>query len=219
MNRVWEIDFLRGIAVIMMIVFHALYNLNYFDIVDANPYQGFWLVFGRVTALIFIFLVGVSLTLSKRKKFKEFAERGVFIFGLGLMITAVTLLAKAPILFGILHFIGVAVVVGYFFRRAKPKILILLGAVTIATGLVVKNTIPWLIWLAPTPHYAFDYFPVLPWLGVVLLGLVFGKSIKLEIKECPEWTGFVQWLGRHSLVIYMVHQPVLIAVIYLFLLP
>jgi len=63
-KRFWEIDFLRGLAIIMMILFHLLYDLNYFGEYNLNLHSGFWWYFARMTATIFILLVGISLTLS-----------------------------------------------------------------------------------------------------------------------------------------------------------
>ena len=63
-KRFWEIDLLRGIGVIMMIVFHFLYDLNHFDIYKLSLYSGYFLIYVYVGASIFIGLVGISLSLS-----------------------------------------------------------------------------------------------------------------------------------------------------------
>ena len=94
-KRFWEIDFLRGLAIIMMILFHLLYDLTYFGEYNLNVHSGFWLYFGRMTATIFILLVGISLTLSfsraekkqnaKKKVYQKYLKRGLKVFSWGLI--------------------------------------------------------------------------------------------------------------------------------------
>lgn len=227
-KRFWEIDFLRGTAVLMMIIFHFMYDLDYFSIYRVDLWSGYWLIFERITALIFLFLVGVSLTLSysKNPKALRFAKRGLKIFLLGLVITAVTFFALPQefIIFGVLHFIGVAVVLGYLFVRYINKYVTLAtGFVIIVIGLLLRSIAvesPWLLWLGLIPNnfYTLDYFPLLPWFGVVLVGLFFGRVLYpdckrvFSIRERNNFlTKFFCFLGRHSLLIYLLHQPVLIA--------
>ncbi|MDO9555157.1 MAG: heparan-alpha-glucosaminide N-acetyltransferase domain-containing protein, partial [Atribacterota bacterium] len=99
-QRFWEIDFLRGIAIIMMVLYHVLYNLHYFAHFNVNVYSGFWMYFARVTATTFIFLVGVSLSVifsrtkkihkDKIKLLTKYLRRGLKVFSWGLFITLVT---------------------------------------------------------------------------------------------------------------------------------
>ncbi|GAI30804.1 unnamed protein product, partial [marine sediment metagenome] len=120
-KRFWEVDFLRGIAIIMMVLYHLIYNLSYFGAYNIKANSGFWLYFARTTATIFIFLVGVSLTLSFSKAMKKFKnekelflkylQRGLKIFSWGLIITLVTwvFLREGYVVFGILHLIGISI--------------------------------------------------------------------------------------------------------------
>jgi len=228
-ERYLEIDILRGAAVVMMILFHLLFDLEYFNIYNVNVYDGFWLYFARATALIFIFLVGVSLTLVYYRKnfgFLEYFKRGSIVFFYGLLITLITylFLERGTIIFGILHFIGISIILGSLFLRFKNLNLVL-GAILISFGFYLKNftvSYPWLVFLGLRfeNFYTLDYFPLLPWFGVTLLGIYFGKvlypkgkrrfNISLENK-------YLSYLGRHSLVIYLLHQPILVLVINLFL--
>ena len=228
MNRLWEIDFLRGVAIIMMITFHAVFDLWYFGY-GFDISSGFWFVFARVTASIFLFLVGVSLTLSysrsKGASFSKYAYRGLKIFSWGLIITVITwiFLDKGFIMFGVLHFIGVAIILAYFFLRFHVLNLVL-GVVIILIGIFLQGLVfsfPWLLWLGfvPSGFYTLDYFPLLPWFGLVLLGLFFGKMFyphgKARIRDVNNLiTRFFCLLGRRSLLIYLMHQPVLIALLF-----
>ena len=124
MNRYSEVDILRGIAVLMMVIFHFVFDLNYFNVYKFNIYNGFWLYFARLIAIIFIFLVGVSLTLVYYRKnygFLDYFKKGSVVFGFGLLITLVTylFLREGTIIFGILHFIGISIILGSLFLRFK----------------------------------------------------------------------------------------------------
>jgi len=238
-QRFWEIDFLRGLAVIMMVVFHLLYDLTYFGGYNINIHSGFWLYFGRATATIFIFLVGVSLTLSFSRSWKiqnsgqklylKYLKRGLKIFSWGLLITIATwiFLRDGFVLFGILHLIGISIILAYPFLKLRYSNL-LLGIAIVALGIHLKNFtfgFHWLVWLGFVPDHfcTVDYFPIIPWFGVVLIGMFFGnllypdytRKFNLWGRSDFRFIGLFCLLGKHSLVIYLVHQPILIILLYL----
>jgi len=228
--RFWEIDALRGIAVVMMIIFHFLFDLNLFANYTFNISSGFWFFFARITASIFILLVGVSLTISysRNNSFIKHFKRGLKIFSLGLVITAVTFFyfRSGFIVFGILHFIGISIILGYFLLR-YDKINIFIGALLIALGIILQGFVfdfPWLLWLGlfPSGFYTFDYFPLLPWFGLLIIGMFFGKMLYrngkriFRIKENSTFIArLLCFLGRHSLIIYLLHQPILVLFIHI----
>ncbi|MEM4318454.1 MAG: heparan-alpha-glucosaminide N-acetyltransferase [Candidatus Pacearchaeota archaeon] len=232
MQRFFEIDLLRGIAVIMMIVFHFVFDLDFFKVASLNLDNYFWLVFARATAIIFIFLVGLSLTISySRKKaqqdgFKKYLKRGLKILSLGFIITLVTFIAfpQWTIWFGILHFIGLSIIIAYpLLVLSKKKyfnfVILFLVLITIIGGFLINRysyDFPYLLWLGlePSTFYTFDYFPLLPWFGVVMLGIFVGKLVykqgKSPLKQKQVFPlKLFTFLGRHSLIIYLLHQPVL----------
>lgn len=241
-QRFWEIDFLRGIAIIMMVLYHLLYNLYYFAHFNINVYSGFWMYFARTTATIFIFLVGVSLSISysrvklfssgatkEMRLFLKFLRRGLKVFSWGLIITLVTriFLGKAFIIFGILHLIGISIILAYPFLKLRYWNL-LIGVLCIFLGAYLKGfsfDFYWLSWLGfrPAQFYSVDYFPLLPWFGLVLFGIFFGNifyadySRKFQLVEFSSLSGvkLLCFLGKHSLLIYLLHQPLMIAVFYL----
>jgi|SRR3989338_2740704 len=233
MVRFWELDFFRGVAIIMMAVFHLVFDLYYFGGYGIDVGSGFWLYFARATALIFVFLVGICLAISYERNNERFLiknlKRGVKVFGFGLLITAITFLAFKNnfIVFGVLHFIGVAVIISMFFLRFK-YLNLLLAIVFIVVGFYLSGLVfnfPWLVWigLQPTGFYTFDYFPIFPWFGVVLLGVFAGKKLysggnrQFKIVEASNsLSKLFSFLGRHSLVIYLIHQPIIISILYLF---
>jgi uncharacterized membrane protein len=230
-ERFWEIDALRGLAITKMVIFNysfALFYLGIYTFKEGMSFPG-W------AAAVFIFLVGLSLTISynrikkkpKKEIYKKFFLRGLKIFGFGILITIITFITfpEAFIIFGILHFIGVSIIIGQFFLRFK-KLNFFLGLLIIALGFYLQNfrfDFSWLLWLgfAPNNFYTFDYFPILPWFGITLLGIFFGNWLykngkrQFKIKDLSNFSivKLLTFLGRKSLIIYLVHQPLLISVL------
>ena len=232
-KRFWEIDFLRGIAVILMVVFHALFDLNYFTALSLDFGSLFWFWFPRAIAAIFILLVGVSLTISNGRGVqsspRKFVGRGLKIFAYGLAITLVTglLFPKEFIVFGILHFIGLAIILAIPFLKWNWR-NVGIALPVIALGIWLQGIFfdfSWLIWLGikEAGFFTFDYFPLLPWFGFVLIGIFAGNKLYpnakrgfgiTELGEKPV-VKQLSFLGRHSLKIYFLHQPILIVIILL----
>lgn len=185
--RFWEVDALRGVAIIMMIIFHLMWDLWFFRILpDVVLWEGFWKYFQRTTASLFIFLVGVSLTISYRRAvargnpaqaapkphpapasrlpteglFGKFFLRGLRIFAIGLLISlGVWLGGTGYIHFGVLHLIGFSVAFAYpFLRLTWPNIglWLLFNFVGYLLLDVRVNTL-WFVWLGLIP---FGYAPV-----------------------------------------------------------
>jgi uncharacterized membrane protein len=234
-HRFWEIDVLRTVAIAMMITFHTLYLLNYFDIhntgVPGMPY-GFWWWFPRVTGGTFIFLAGLSLTItySKAKRISGFMLRGLKIFAWGMGITLITWLISREgyVRFGILHFFGIAFILAPFFTRLRFLNLIL-GAALLAAGICLQEQrvfvdFPWLLWLGLMPRgfWTMDYWPLLPWFGLFLVGMFCGKILypqgnrRFNIHEFNDpVTSALTLPGRHPLVIYLAQWPAVIGVLLL----
>jgi uncharacterized membrane protein len=232
-GRFWEIDLLRGIAIIMMIVFHFLYDLNYFNIYNLDLYSGYLLIYLYGIGTIFILLVGISLTLSysrvqktfsKMKIQLKFLKRGLFIFGLGLLITVVSwfYLGEGFIVFGVLHCIGISIILAIPFLKFR-YINLSIGIILVILGIILSRftfNFNWFLWLGfvPSNFYTVDYFPLLPWFGVVLIGLFIGNSLyqnyerKFKLKNLDDLRliRFLGYLGRHSLIIYFIHQPIIL---------
>lgn len=230
-KRYWEIDFLRGLAILMMVAYHLLWDVNYFYSVGIPLLTGFWKVFQVITASLFLFLVGVSLVVSNVRRqapFLKYLRRGGIVFFYGLLISLVTriLFPQEFIIFGILHFIGVAIVLSYVFRHARQWNL-LFGIGFILGGLFLKqvfvSTNWFLIFGIRSPSFStLDYFPLFPWFGVVLLGLFFGERFYLKsdrnflLKDYSKKLFIKQtcFLGKYSLLIYFLHQAILYGAFY-----
>ena len=185
-------------------------------------------------------LVGISLSLSysrveeyknKKQLRLKFILRGLKIFGLGLSITIVTwfYIQDGFVLFGVLHCIGLSIIIAYPFLRFKIRNLII-GILLVSVGVYLKTltfNFGWLLWLGfkPSQFYTVDYFPILPWFGVVLIGIFIGNTLypfnkrRFKIKDISQlkFVKFFCFLGRKSLIIYFLHQPILLLLIHLFL--
>jgi uncharacterized membrane protein len=234
-HRFWEIDVLRTIAIVMMITFHSLYLLNYFSIqstgVPGLRYD-FWWWFPKLTGGTFIFVAGLSLTItfSRGKRMSGFMLRGLKIFGWGLAITLITWLISRTgyVRFGILHFFGIAFILAPFLVRFRFTNLIL-GTALMAAGIYMLEhrifvDFPWLLWLGLMPHgfWTMDYWPLLPWFGLFLVGMFCGEvlypqgSRRLSIHEFKDPAiSALTFPGRHPLVIYLAQWPVIIGVLLL----
>lgn len=234
-KRFWEIDFLRGVAIVLMILFHTVWALNKFDLIYLNQKTLFWQILQYFTASTFILLVGISLTLSfsrvKNKNLsfllKKYFKRGLQIFALGLIVTLASYLfmPEGTIYFGILHFIGLSIILAFPFLRFKDLNLAL-GTLFLLVGLAIKNisiSTPWLIWLGLKfrGFYTIDYFPLFPWFGLVLIGIFLGNSFytnhtrNFKMIEKPNPTNLFCWLGKHSLKIYFLHAILIYSLIQL----
>ena len=230
-NRFWEIDLSRTIAIAMMITFHVLYLLNYFDIHNTGVpgvHYGFWWWFPRVTGGTFIFLAGLALTItySRGKRMSGFMIRGLKIFAWGMGITLLTWLIApdAYVRFGILHFFGIAFILAPFFSRFRFTNLIL-GLALMAIGIYLFEQrvfvdFPWLLWLMPYSFSTMDYWPLLPWFGLFLVGMFCGRILypqgnrRFNIHEFNDpVTSALTLPGRHPLVVYLAQWPIVIGVL------
>ena len=256
--RFWEIDAMRGVAIITMIVYHLMWDLWYWGAApDVVLWDGFWKYWQRFTCGTFLILVGVSLTLVYRRErerrgpdanlFPKFFWRGLKIFGIGLIITIVVAVAGVGIDdFGILHLIGISTILAYPLLRFKWLnfgLWVLFSILGKGVEYVHFDGTWWVpqfgnwsgtpIWISgrwtaplgiiPHNYPAVDFFPLIPWFGVVLLGVWFGNWFYADNRRLialPAWGGYfpftwLQFLGRHSLLIYVIHQPILLAILYL----
>lgn len=234
-SRLWEIDCARGVAILMMIVFHTVFDLSFFAIFPVDVASGFWRYFAYATASLFLLIVGISLVISHDRAVaqlsglllaKKFLVRGAGIFALGLLVTLGTwlYLPHGYVIFGILHLIGVSVMLSPLFFRLKAWnipagiVCILIGwFVTSRTSLPSPPAFLLPLGIHGPMFWSVDYTPLFPWLGVVLIGmgvgafLYAGATRHFTLKPLPDlFVRPVSFLGRHSLVIYLIHQPVII---------
>lgn len=216
MKRLIEIDALRGFAVLCMIAFHVLMDGLLLDYWQFDPYQGWSLVLVRMGQFLFLGLVGVSIFLSQRR-FKGQFLRGAKIFACGMLVTGATYLMFPDhyVRFGVLHLIGLSVPLLVLLKGREGCGLFLAALIFGASYGFPEVGTWWTIPLGlPPVHFSsLDYFPVFPWMAVPLVGLwvaskVYAGGRETVFKGFAKVPGLV-WLGRHSLAVYLLHQPVL----------
>lgn len=220
-SRIWELDFLRGVAIVLMVLFHLIYDLNEFYDIPIAYDKGIIYYTGKVAASLFIFIAGISCSLSRSN-----VKRGLLLLVLAFLITITTWIAVpgSNIIFGILHFLGVSVLFYPLFQNIKPYGLIFLGTMIIVTGqylseITARNNFLMPVGLTAENFYSADYYPLFPWFGLFLYGVAFGKlkyRSKKSLFSIDLSRSFLVLLGRHSLSIYLVHQPIILLILYVF---
>lgn len=231
-RRVVAIDVARGLAIAGVVLFHIVWDLEFTGIISGVARHPIWLTFGRSLAGTFMFLVGVSLVLAHRDSFhvRAFYRRLFIITAYAVVITLVTWLIfpESFIFFGILHAIAAATVLGVPFLRASVSAC--LGAAGFVLILPFVMDAPafntrWLAWIgfAERSPPSNDFVPIFPWVGVTLLGMASAKLFatrtnrsSLVYYTTQGWlTRIFVWMGNRSLLIYIIHQPILLGAIIL----
>ncbi len=212
------LDSLRGIAVLWMIIFHTAYDLKIFQFIDLDFTQGFWFSFPRVIAFTFLFCVGLSLyyTHASGIKWKSLQQRTFKLaFSAGAVSLGTYLLFPTQwIFFGTLHCILIGSILGALVvnrRTIAFVILILLLTLQYGFGLDLK-------WVSRIIHKpSMDFIPIYPWFWTIVLGILTGPYLSriswfIKMRPLP----FLNYLGQHSLLIYLIHQPVIFGLIWAF---
>lgn len=211
------LDALRGMAVLWMIIFHASYDLRMFQFVSWDFSSGFWYGFPRVIAFTFLFCVGLSLNFGHRPEINwpSLKKRTIKLGGAALIISVVTyfIFPSQWIFFGTLHCICVGSILGALVVNRRPLaigLLIIILVLQYGFNFGIK-------WVSSIiQRSSMDFIPIYPWFWAILLGIVIGPYLaqwKLLQKLPPQ--KFLNYLGQHSLKIYLIHQPVLFGTIWL----
>ncbi|HHJ12983.1 MAG TPA: DUF1624 domain-containing protein [Gammaproteobacteria bacterium] len=234
-QRLVVVDLARGIAIAMMVVFHFCFDLAMYRLAPFDFYRDpFWLHARTLILSSFLLLVGIGLVLSTRRgiDWRRFMRRlGRIVAGAAAVSVATWwMFGSRFVFFGVLHFIALASVLGLAFVR-RPRL-----AAVLATGAVLVGNLwehPWFDqpgrrWLGLMTYKPAteDYVPLLPWIGVVLAGIVLAHLLlrndrlqrldaRLPLQARP--LRVLARAGRHSLGLYLLHQPVLIGLIELWL--
>lgn len=230
-GRIPAIDGLRGAAVAAMVVYHGLWDIQYLGIAQLDLFTApHWLAFRAVILVAFLALVGVSLTLAQgdRPRPAAFLRRLAVVAAAALAITAATwrFVPDGLVTFGVLHHIVVASVLALPFLRLPVWAVVAGAAFALSAPLLYESAhfngraLAW-TGLASEPPFAVDHVPLLPWFGVVLLGMVAGRRVVRARRRLAAWSPggpawrAILWTGRHSLAVYLLHQPLLMGTIWL----
>ncbi|MGH6859877.1 MAG: heparan-alpha-glucosaminide N-acetyltransferase [Phyllobacterium sp.] len=231
-KRLGRLDVLRGIALVAMATYHTGWDFEFFGYLEPGTTgHGAWKLYARLIASTFLVLVGFSLVLAHGQgiRWRRFGIRLAQIVAAALAITLVTFYAtpESFVFFGILHQIAAASILGLLFLRL-PALLIAIAAVAViaAPAYLASPTFDspayWMLGLSEIVIRSNDYVPIFPWFGAVLAGMALAKTLRyfnrlhlLSGAIAPARLDRVlRFIGRNSLVFYLVHQPVIIACVF-----
>lgn len=232
-DRVGGLDELRGVSIILMVVYHFCYDLVaifdvYFPIFFSAPVN----ILRDIFAGVFIVISGICCNYSENN-----LKRGVKVLGCGVLLTLITavFIPQEIIWFGILHMLGTCMIiyplVYKITRRIKPYILIavylLLFCVTfnLENGYIAFINLPqsfygfgflFPIGLPSASFFSSDYFPLFPWMFLFFAGCAAGVYIKAgKAPDCLYKTHIkpFAYAGRHTLAVYLLHQPIIFGIL------
>lgn len=250
-QRYPEIDLLRCAAILLMIAYHTAFDLAVLYGWNIAVFSGPWKVVGTLSATTFLLLVGCSGVLLRQRCLVRgesewsiairFWKRGTVVLCCAAAISAVTAVyvPQAWVRFGILHLIGVTLLLQPGIARLGVR-----NAAIAIVALFASSRMPaamqegWWIGLpfgiVDTAFVSIDYYPLLPWISVVLAGSVLGSlaytdgsplrnqhRLRMRVDALGAWPGMrlLQCIGRRSLWVYMIHQPLLLLLLRLALGP
>lgn len=226
------LDAARGLALVAMFIFHVCWDLAYFRLTpegftDSARFHGF----GHAIAASFVFIAGLGLTLAARNGLD--LHSALMRIGLiaisALGVTAVTYLIfpDAFIWFGILHVLALGSALSLPLLFAPALLVAAIAFVALALPLLISDpALDAPVWqwlgLGTHPPVTNDWRPLLPWFGIMLLGLLAGRIILAKGLPQPldTWQPrnllgrSLVWGGRRTLLLYLTHQPVLFALVF-----
>lgn len=205
------LDALRGVAVLWMIIFHFSYDLTILGFVDWDFSQGFWWVFPRVIAFTFLYCVGASLNYvhARSLRWDRLRERSLKLGLAALGVSAGTyfFFPRQWVFFGTLHCILVGSLMGAPLVNRRRVAFILMLA--IMTGQYILGfDIRWVSSVIQKP--SMDFIPIYPWFWAILLGILLNPFLAgLRPLQNRSYPRALNWMGHHSLKIYLIHQPLI----------
>lgn len=226
-KRIWELDALRGICILAMVIVHLLFDLVELYGVLSLQYPAWFSFIKEWGGVIFLLISGICATLGSRS-----VRRGAIVFSCGMLCTAVTYamyklhMAGEGIVirFGVLHCLGCCMVLWAVVGRLSTPLLGALAAALAAFGFWLRGRVFTISWLFPLGFISegfssADYFPLILNFGFFLIGAVLGRILyrekrtlfpKINDRSVP--VRFLTLCGRHSLAIYLLHQPALMLI-------
>lgn len=217
-NRIWELDFFRGVALLLMVYFHVVFDLK--DLYGSNiEYaSGINYYIGKISVTLFMIISGISCHLSRNNR-----KRGIRVLAVAMAITVVTHLFDPGlgVKFGILHFLGVSMLIFPLFNKINNFLLFIAAVVILVAGnifahMVMPNDYLFIFNLTSNTFSSSDYYPLFPWLSIFLFGVIMGRLFYAEKKSVFPFSlgnNAISAAGRHTLIVYIVHQPLILAVL------
>jgi uncharacterized membrane protein len=226
------VDVFRALALFGMVGYHLTWDFAYFGFVDRHvPFAPLMRVYSHSVASAFLLLVGVSLALAHRNapRWRAFIWRLMKIVAAASLVTAGSLIfaPEFAIWFGILHCIAAASVIAALFLNAPIGVAFVVGWAAILAAQFIHSAdlnAPALVWLGlgTQDPSTLDWRPLLPWAGVAWIGFDLARLALPKIETSGLWLWRAQsapmrglaFLGRHSLAFYLIHQLVLLGLLF-----
>lgn len=231
-TRFIEIDIARVSAIGLMILYHLAFDLQTYYGIDMELYGKGWILLERTCASMFLFLTGLCFGISwqRRPDYKKFLRRGAGILLYACVVTIVTYLfdASTYVRFGILHLIATSSILLpllaplRFSQAVIGVLIIVIGVYGIGNAPVDTPLLLPFGW-TPEGFRSVDYFPVIPWMGIILIGAAMTRRYKTWRKKFwpqkneTNASTMIESVSRRSLLIYMLHQPILLLILWLWL--
>jgi uncharacterized membrane protein len=220
-NRIWELDFLRGIALILMIYFHIIYDLKEMYGVKVNYEGNVNALIGKVAVIMFLLISGICSSFCRNN-----LKRGLKVLAASLVVSIASYVYNPGlvIIFGILQLIGTSMIVSHFFKHINKYLLLVFGTLLLIAGnftdsINLSHNYLLVFGLKSSSFVSFDYYPLIPWLGIFIFGMALGKELysirKSLVKKGPAFR-LISTAGRHTLPIYFVHQPLIMLLLKVF---
>ena len=238
MLRIHLLDILRGISVSAMIVYHFFWDLGYFKFIELeNITRGLPLLFAQCIGASFIVISGISLRLaSYSNNFSaKFLKRLLVLVLICLAITSITFYIdkKSFIFFGILHFLATCSLLGLLLLKIKNNyflFILFLCSLAVSTSEIKFDLPSQLSWLGLNSEIPItnDFYPLFPWVSFYFFGLWVSKPLQKYLMHRNRSYGHnypkfviiysgLQFLGRNSLTIYILHQPIFFSLFLIFI--
>ena len=228
-SRYPVIDCIRGFAIIAMIAYHFGFDLNMQGYISQDiNHNSNWQVARSLILGTFLFVAGFSMALAENKNITRRLIRLVRIAACAVLVSigSYFMFPDSWIFFGVLHFVLVGSLICWLVIPYQ-KLLLIFAMSILTIGVFYESPVfnrPFLQWLGMMTYKPIteDYVPLLPWLGVMMIGARMGQwaltKSKLWLFDYkPSSILFpVQWLGQHSLIVYMLHQPILLGALGIF---
>ncbi len=233
-KRIYALDEIRGVFYILMALYHLLYDLQFIFGVDVPLFVSVGMRLQPLIPLGFCIITGISCNLTRHNLL-----RGFKVFGCGLLVTAATYIFMPDmfVAFGVLSMLGVSLVIigllSHVLHDLPPLPTTIASAVFFVALYVLVYVLPTPVFITnssyfesgalflvgfPAPGFvSADYFPLLPWLFAVVFGHSLGRII---LPKLPQWTYQkhstpLTFLGKHGLIFYILHQPVIYGILHL----
>ena len=214
------LDALRGLAVMLMFIFHLAVDLQDFYGFNIGYRQGLWYVLNQAIVIIFLLVSGYATGSGLNK---NTLRNGLKLLAAACIVSAATYFfdSHSYVRFGILHLLACAMLLAPLFLRLSNILLFVLSLFFVILGsyaktVIVSTSILLPFGIMPDGFYSIDYYPLLPWLAIFIWGIVLGRKLELPDKDYDN--SILQplaFMGRHALLLYLVHQPLFLLFLHL----